>query len=949
MADWDAAAKHVEAIPAGAPEWCELRLELAEAQTKAGQLKEALKWYNAIAQRDDVGEYSVQATFYAAELERDLGHITKALADYQTVLQSMKENAATRERLAFILMSSGQAYEAQPHFLALVKGGTAQASDLGLLGDLDRGVDQQVYLDRIHKLVPEDPIINLGIASRQFWDGRLAEAEPNLRAILKANPNYLSNQAMLGELLVNRERSVFLAWHDALPAAANDHPRIWQTRGLWARHENAPEVAARCFWEALRREPTSRVATTHLAQILHTLKHPAANDFQSRYEDLAQLTQSLDRVLEKKWRQESQLRVTAEHLETLGRYWEACAWALLADNLFQGLTWTGELFQRRQPLLKPDLPQVVDEENLALRHDLSRYPDFESLVTRVRQQATEIIGGFVAGDIQFQEETSGPDFVYESGMDPATRGKRTFEQTGGCVAVLDYDLNGTPDLFFSQGSSWITGESKPTIRPTDRDQLYRGQGSLGFQQVSAFALPIDQGFGQGANVGDVDQDGFPDLYVGNIGRNQLLHNMGDGTFEDLTQEAGLTAEDWTSSPLLADINGDTISDLYDVNYTHGEAIYTKICNGRACSPKGFLPTAGRVHLGRGDGTFNTLPESIIRAGKGLGVVTLPREDGGLSVFIANDQIPNQLITLPNMTSTEPLEDTALRCGVAMNEDGTAMAGMGIAADDVDGNGTIDLYVSNFKDEPNTLYVQDPPGLFNDISKVSGLRAASMDFVGWGTQFLDADRNGTPDIVLANGHVDDYRDEGGEYEMRPQFFRNDGDRRFTELFLKASETTFFGRKQLGRGLARLDWNQDGLMDIAVSNIAARAALVTNTTPDAGHYLNVKLHGSVSNRDAIGAKLIVTTANNRTWTKYLLAGDGYMASNERVVQFGLGSTAAVRELRVEWPSGTGTRIEAPPIDTTLEIVEGRPTITSWIDGLPGPVTARAESIAAKAQTP
>jgi hypothetical protein len=210
-------------------------------------------------------------------------------------------------------------------------------------------------------------------------------------------------------------------------------------------------------------------------------------------------------------------------------------------------------------------------------------------------------------------------------------------------------------------------------------------------------------------------------------------------------------------------------------------------------------------------------------------------------------------------------------------------------------------------------------MFVDSTNPSGLKAASMAYVGWGTQFLDADRDSFVDLVLTNGHVDDYRDDGGEYHMRPQFFHQKQRGQFEELF-EEKVGPFFGQKRLGRGLARLDWNQDGLMDVAISHIGDRAALLTNTTIGSGHFLNVRLIATTTARDAIGARVTVTTVEDSQWTRPLLAGDGYMASNERVLQFGLGSCTELKDVRIEWPSGAVSVLKSPAVDGTILFVEG-----------------------------
>lgn len=925
--DLEAAAKWARQIPADEPEWVDSRLKLGEAETHAGHMEAAITWYRSIQDEKADDEQAVRATFYIAELDRELGRLSVAEAGYNTVLSTVGEDIATRERLAFLLSTSGRAWDATAHFLAIVKAGTATPIDLSFLADLERSVGQIEYLNSCAEKSPADPVVQLGLAAHAFWEGEHAEAERAFRAVLSTHPEYLSAQAMLGELLISQGDAVFLKWHDELPKHASDHPRIWMTRGLWARRHQELEVSARCFWEALRREPTSRPAVTQLAQVLHLLNHPAQAKFQARAEDLSRLALLIiDVVLTQNAQFEPPIRELTEILDRHGRVWEASAWCIVAQREFPQSEWPSALFQLRRPQLTPNLPLVLDSHNLALQYDLSAYPGIEQLLQDVRSRSAAPLLPTGLTEIRFSEEERGPSFVYQNGDDPATPGTRSIEETGGGVGVLDYDLDGTPDLFFPQGTEWPTGSSIPRGTGALRDCLSRQFPPGVYQEVTQLALPVEQGFGQGCAVGDFDNDGFPDLYVANIGRNQLLQNQGDGTFLDVTETAGLPLTDWTASVVVVDLNGDGNPDLFDVNYLTGPKVYEMICKGKACSPKAFDGTPARLHLSQLDGTFATVPYGPdVRPGKGLGVVCLPLDSQRLpSLFISNDQVANQLlknISPPSGTGVS-FVDQAFVMGTAFNGDGVAMAGMGIAADDVDGNGLTDFYVSNFKDEPNTLLLQDSPGLFVDSTNGSGLKGASLDYVGWGTQFLDADRDSLGDLVLANGHVDDYRDQGGEYHMRPQFLRQQERGRFTEL-KDTAVGPFFSQKRLGRGLARLDWNQDGLMDFAVSNIRDRVSLVTNTTRGAGHFVNVRLVATTTARDAIGTRVTVTTADAARWTKSLLAGDGYMASNERVLQFGLGPREALKDVRIEWPSGAVSLLNAPLLDSTLLVVEGTPS--------------------------
>ena len=245
--------------------------------------------------------------------------------------------------------------------------------------------------------------------------------------------------------------------------------------------------------------------------------------------------------------------------------------------------------------------------------------------------------------------------------------------------------------------------------------------------------------------------------------------------------------------------------------------------------------------------------------------------------------------------------------------------MGIAADDADGDGLTDLFVTNFYNEYNTLYRQLPGGIFSDVSHTARLKEPSLSKLGFGTQFIDGDLDGWPDLVVANGHVDDFRSHGIPFRMQAQFFANVGGGRFTELPARQLGD-YFQQELLGRGLARIDWNRDGREDFVVSNINSPVCLVTNQTAETGHFLALQLRGVESNRDAIGA-VVKLTVGGRTRTKQLTGGDGYQASNHRQLLFGLGDSMSVDELSVRWPSGREQSFQNVPADAEYLLVEGR----------------------------
>ena len=309
---------------------------------------------------------------------------------------------------------------------------------------------------------------------------------------------------------------------------------------------------------------------------------------------------------------------------------------------------------------------------------------------------------------------------------------------------------------------------------------------------------------------------------------------------------------------------------------------------------------------------------------GLGIVAADFEGNGrIGLFIANDAFPS--FFFQNVSETKGgvprFSEQGALVGLAVDGNGHVRACMGIAAGDANGDGLLDLFVTNFLNESNTLHIQNPPGVFHDETARFGLREPSLTKLGFGTQFLDVDCDGALDLVVANGHVYDLSAKGTPYRMRPQLFRNLGDvGRFRE---ETSAGPYFEQLLLGRGLARFDWNRDGLEDFVVSHLDSPATVLTNTTQSAGHYLAVHLSGRIGSRDAVGAIVEVKTTKQSV-VRQMTAGDGYKASNQRRLHFGLGADDEPVELLVRWPGGQVSTFSQVSIDCEILLIEGSTNI-------------------------
>jgi hypothetical protein len=493
------------------------------------------------------------------------------------------------------------------------------------------------------------------------------------------------------------------------------------------------------------------------------------------------------------------------------------------------------------------------------------------------------------------------------------------ESLGGGVGILDVDRDGSDDIWLPGGGT--LGEDIQPVGLTNG--LFRNTGNWHFDNVTDRAgVAKSEIYSHGIASGDFDNDGFADALVTGYGGLRLFHNLGDGTFEEIASDCGLSDRSWASSAAWGDITGDGILDLYVAHYVNWSPENHPFCPGpteasrEVCPPREFKGLPDTFYTGSIAGVFNNVSAEygLKGDGKGLGVLIADfNHDQQPDIYVTNDTVPNVLYQNEKGTS---LSDVSLASGVSLSGRGVPDGSMGVQLLDYDNNGIFDIWVANYERESNAVYQGQGNMLFRHVSNRTGVTAVGALFVGWGTLCFDADHDGDEDVFVSNGHVIRYP-RASPLRQTPLFFENMAGERFRNVAEQAG--AYMSQPHMARGSATSDLDNDGDWDVVVMHTGEQTSLLQNTCRT-GNYLTMELFGRSSSRDAVGA-VVQLTAGGKNILRQWVGGGSYASTSTRRLHFGFDAAAAVEQVEIRWPSGVVQKLSDVTVNTCIAVVESR----------------------------
>lgn len=874
------------------------------------------------------------AMLFASEISLAQGKVEDAIGQLEAVHREYPKFVEAHHELVSLLNQRGFRFDANELVRELCRRGKARADELrGLMFPTRSftGLTKKPSVDDAG-LIQRSGALNVALA--MYSEGDVKEAAQVLSESRLVQERHPAAVALYGKMLIESQQfDKFEMWLSEVGTKPQRYPSYWMALGAYAMRQREFDIAVRQFAEAILREPGDLSANDRMAQALAAGGHRDSFERFRRRGVLIDRLMTVTREVFVQARLEPRAVVEISQLLTdAGRPLPALAWYRIALQAMGAPAAAMGKLDDALAMVEDQQLQADNRQILLCGIDLNRFPNAFDLIASlsasgIEKQSLSAQKHLAPLPATFVNVASkvGLDFTYYNAQSQVNRHLRLFEQFGGGVACLDYDLDGNVDFYLGQASG------EPPNGQGTRPNLLARSVVDHFIGVTDSAKCDDRGYSCGITAGDWNQDGFPDLLVGNLAENRLFLNQGDGTFtvhrgtDDLIWSKPLN----TTSLAIADINGDHLPDIVEVNYVDDPNVYDAVefkADGTPVqlpAPLDFHPSEDRLFLSRGDGTMvgRLLDDhQQVSAATGLGIIVTDIDgDPGNEIFIANDHLANHLWERQSGTEIESLslQDTAAVRGLAFGASGTPMGCMGIAASDFDGNGRLDLHVTNFENEWNNQLMQDTSGFFDDRVVAFGLDQSTYKMLGFGVQALDYDNNGTMDLVVGNGHVDDYTDLGRSFEMPTMLFTIQNSR-FVSTPV-SGDPTYWETGHLSRGLAICDWNNDGRIDFAVTDLNQPFALLENRTKTPYRWLQLRLIGTTSERDAIGATVKVSIAG-QTITKVVQSGDGYMCKNQSLICFGLGEHNKIDGIDIRWPDGQHETLTNLRVNRRWLVVQG-----------------------------
>lgn len=884
--------------------------------------RQSQEWQAALhsfeqAQQSADAELGAGACFWQGVVFLEQNFAAKAERAWLHAIHKHPNALAAREQLVKLYRLQLRNEEARSQLDALIRVRTWTAEELVLyfagavatdFGDTDLNI-LQAYV----AADPTDVRSALAVARHHIARGQLDDARKILEDCIHRSDDSSTARLVLAEVLVQQEQypSAFRILEESSDEIRPSTDYVYLLANI-AMGLRQPRIAEQLSTFACELEPLDARLWNLLGKARQQCQRPDAKDCFANAMEIETLRLGMLNLL--KFPQTSSefpnfLVSIGNRLKDLGFQKHAALW----DHQVSILMRKHPIGETSITIKKPSTTDFLSRIKI-LQSELANYiPDGQE----VTPKPTDLV------PVRFQDVAvqTGIQFEYYNGQSGQ---KYMVETYGGGVAVLDFDQDNLPDLYFPQGCP-LAPDGTIVSDPKFRDCLFQHRGTDGFREVASQAGAINGAFAVGATAADFDNDGDADLFVTCHGRNRLWINNGDGTFTLDLQSQCCQTEAMSATAAFADFNGDGNLDLYVTNYLSEDGSCYRDAIPVTCHPRRFPPAADELYYNNGDGTFKNVSIDsgiAVHLGRSFGIAIAEFTGDHLpDIYVANDSTANFLFENQSTSSTNdstPLrfQEIGLLSGTALSKDGHQQAGMGVACADFDRNGLLDLYVTNFYKEYNAFYLQIDPKGFEDRTTPADLVSPSFEMLGFGTVAIDANLDGWQDLFVANGHVDDYSFRGEPWRMNAQILVQRKDGRFEDNSHTAGD--YFQQKLLGRGCARLDWNGDLLPDLVVVNQQTPAALLENQTT-ASPGIAIELIGTISNRDGWNTRLTVH-AQGQVQTFEVCPGEGFLSSSSRIVWIGIGNAPSVDRVEIRWPSGRVDQWENSPVGNFWIACEG-----------------------------